>query len=1529
MKKPDSKSFRLSVLYIIFVILLYFCYAGSAKAQDTACSQPPTPEFWPSLIPLTPIEGEPDSPESTSSTACSNSDFSLGNFTNWSGCSGKWCDLIPPPPGQNTTRCTYPNIPYIPPCNNPGQPWYNVPTGGHFSIQNPGTDPTITALQKVFPGETHSALVGNRVTWPNISGGGYVDELKYTITYDTNNSFFIYRCAVVLSSIYNATHNTAEKRPRFTFAIKDHASGAVIDSTCGFYDLWPADGITTWDSVYVGTGGNAQWWDWKDWSTIGVDLKTLPGLTNGQLLDIDFNVHGCAFTAHTGYAYVSSFCGSMTIQVAGCEGSGSVTMTGPPGFVSYVWQGPYCPLCPPNPPTYPGNPVTITAAQGAVTGNVFTLTVTALNGCVVSNVQQIIAFTNVVAAFTHGNACAGLGMQFTDQSTCSQNQITAWDWNFGDGSPINHQKNPVHPFALANTYTVTLIAYSSDGCSDTTTGQVTVFPLPTPSFTTGANSVCLNIPGKVYITQPNELNYIWTIPPQATVTAGGTTNDNSVTLTWHTVGTYSIGINYSDPITLCTAVSPTTYTVTVNPLPVPAIGGPLASCAGSIGNIYTTLPGMTNYQWNISAGGNITAGGSITDNTVTVTWNTPGPQTVSLNYTDANTCTALAPTVYQVTVNALPIPVISGAAGMCLNTTGTYTTAAGMTGYTWTVSAGGTITSGSGTNSITVLWIANGLQTITLNYTDANGCTAATASTFNVTVNTLPVPNLNGLSSVCTGSTTTYTSDPGMNNYSWTVSAGGTITAGGGSTDAFVTVLWNTVGGQTVSVNYVNGTVCTAATPTVKDVTVHALPTPAISGTNVLCAGTSGVVYSSQPGMTNYVWTVSAGGTITSGGGPANNTATVTWNTSGAQTVFVNFNDANGCTALAPTVYPVTVNPLPVPALVGPASVCLNSTGTYITDAGMTNYLWSVSAGGTITSGTGTNSINILWSTIGAKTITVNYHDANGCTAATPSSLSVNVSILPVPALNGLNTTCSGTSTVYTTDAGMTNYQWLISAGGTITAGGGTADNSVTVTWNTVGAQTVSVNYTMGTGCTATNPTVLNVNVKPRPAVTNAANSTICSGVTTSISLLASLPGTTFTWTATGSSGNVHGFSNSGGLVISQTLVNSGFNVETVDYAVTPSLNGCDGTIAHYIVTVDPVADAYFNPNGQTLCSGETSSISIFSHVAGATFTWTAIGSSGNISGFGPGATSSIAQTLTNTGTAPGTVTYTISPSFNNCPGTPNSVVVTVNPLPGVTYTICNDVITTTAAQPFRLKGGLPLGGTYSGTGVNTGIFYPSIAGMGNQTITYSYSNTWGCAANATQVISVINLPVFLCDNTMTDIRDNQTYTTVKIGTQCWMAENLNYGNLIVSTQMQRDNCISEKYCFSDIPANCTSYGGLYQWDELMQYDNAAAAQGFCPPGWHVPTENEWNTLFNSYISNGFAGAPLKYTGYSGFNAFLSGTRFNNVNWNFSNFAVMFWSSTIEAPDKAWAHGMNSFNPSVSYYPSSRTHAFNVRCIKD
>ncbi len=268
---------------------------------------------------------------------------------------------------------------------------------------------------------------------------------------------------------------------------------------------------------------------------------------------------------------------------------------------------------------------------------------------------------------------------------------------------------------------------------------------------------------------------------------------------------------------------------------------------------------------------------------------------------------------------------------------------------------------------------------------------------------------------------------------------------------------------------------------------------------------------------------------------------------------------------------------------------------------------------------------------------------------------------------------------------------------------------------------------------------------------------------------------------------------------------------------------------------------------------------------------------------------------------------------------------------PIVSFTSCFDTITTINAKPIKLKGGIPLGGAYSGPGVNslTGIYTPALAGVGTHTITYTYTNVVLCSASKS--ISILNLPssILNCGNPLTDVRDNKVYQTIQIGSQCWLATNLNFGTILASSQDQRDNCVAEKYCYNDNPINCANHGGLYQWDELMLFNETPDDQGFCPPGWHIPTENEWNVLFANYINSGFAGSPLKYSGYSGFNALLSGARHINRGWNFQGFATFFWSSTLVGTAKAWAHGMNDVDPSVSSYPSSRANAFSVRCLKD
>ena len=162
-------------------------------------------------------------------------------------------------------------------------------------------------------------------------------------------------------------------------------------------------------------------------------------------------------------------------------------------------------------------------------------------------------------------------------------------------------------------------------------------------------------------------------------------------------------------------------------------------------------------------------------------------------------------------------------------------------------------------------------------------------------------------------------------------------------------------------------------------ITVNPSTVPTIAGIKTLCAGSSSVSYTTDASMTDYTWSVSPGGSITSGAGT--NAVKVNWNSAGAQNVQVNYTNKTGCRASANSTCQVTVNSLPVPVISGVATVCAGSTGViYSTEPFMTDYAWSVSPGGTITSGAGTMAIVVTWDSPGAKTVSVNYKNNNGCT---------------------------------------------------------------------------------------------------------------------------------------------------------------------------------------------------------------------------------------------------------------------------------------------------------------------------------------------------------------------------------------------------------------------------------------------------------------------------------------------------------------------------------------------------------------------
>lgn len=279
-------------------------------------------------------------------------------------------------------------------------------------------------------------------------------------------------------------------------------------------------------------------------------------------------------------------------------------------------------------------------------------------------------------------------------------------------------------------------------------------------------------------------------------------------------------------------------------------------------------------------------------------------------------------------------------------------------------------------------------------------------------------------------------------------------------------------------------------------------------------------------------------------------------------------------------------------------------------------------------------------------------------------------------------------------------------------------------------------------------------------------------------------------------------------------------------------------------------------------------------------------------------------------------------------PATGNTVTMATKPLPQVTFAPCFDTITRVNAQPFRLRGGLPFGGIYSGPGVNsaTGIFDPATAGPGNHPITYSYTNIATCTSSATT--HVFNFPssIFICGSILTDPRDGKTYPTVQLGSRCWMQKNLDYGTAIPSTIPQTDNCLPERFLH---PSALVPPSSCYQWDELMTYETTGGSRGLCPPGWHVPLESEWMTLQELYLGASQAGRPLQDTVLNGFRALQRGINYMNSSWSFDGFATFFWTSSEWNTQHAVSHGLNVVNHSVSFYNSSKANAFPVRCICD
>jgi gliding motility-associated-like protein len=730
---------------------------------------------------------------------CTNADFSMGNFTGWTGtygtCSGIVaggdCICAGASPGANTGFNQGP-------LNTPS----NSGTEYNQTICNTGNDALLSSLGVtlpcVYPGNAYSCRIGS--TFAAAEG----ESITYSYTVTPAFNTFTYHYAVVLLDGGHA----ANIAPFFHITMFDGSGNPI---TCADYSVDAANatgvGFDSIPNVQAGTGTSTL--HYKLWTSVFIPLTAYIG----QTVKITFTAESCypAGTGcagpHYGYAYIAAECAPLQIISSSptvCGGQG-ITLTGPSGAATYSWTGPG---------------VTAPTDSQKVVINLpgrYTLSMTTFgnNPCTFS-IDTFIPPTagSPTANFSATSPCLGGPTVFTDLSTPT-GQITAWAWDFtNSGTTGSTSQNPTYTYTSAGTYQVKLTV-SAGLCTNDTIISVVVAAPPTSVFT-ASGPICPGQTSNIIYTGTGTAGdtYNWNFGGGSVVSGSGM---GPYTVNWASPGTKYITLSVSSGG--CSS-SQTTDSVIVYPAPGVSINPVTAICAGASVTLTATpnSPGGT-YLWSP---------GGATANSITVS---PATSTVyNVVYTALACGTASASD--SVAVNSPPT-LTADSATICAGSNAMITASPSVPGgaYLWTPG-------GSTTASITVSPAATTGYSVV--YT-IPGCSPASANSL-VTVNQLPSVSLND-TTVCTGNSVliSATYSPAGGTFSWT--PGGAVTSSITVSPAATTIY---------TVTY-TAPACGSATGT-GTVTI-------VSGTSVtvydtgVCAGSSAVLTAvpTIPGGT-YLW---------------------------------------------------------------------------------------------------------------------------------------------------------------------------------------------------------------------------------------------------------------------------------------------------------------------------------------------------------------------------------------------------------------------------------------------------------------------------------------------------------------------------------------------------------------------------------------------------------------------------------------------------------------------------------------------------
>ena len=247
------------------------------------------------------------------------------------------------------------------------------------------------------------------------------------------------------------------------------------------------------------------------------------------------------------------------------------------------------------------------------------------------------------------------------------------------------------------------------------------------------------------------------------------------------------------------------------------------------------------------------------------------------------------------------------------------------------------------------------------------------------------------------------------------------------------------------------------------------------------------------------------------------------------------------------------------------------------------------------------------------------------------------------------------------------------------------------------------------------------------------------------------------------------------------------------------------------------------------------------------------------------------------------------------------------------------------ATATYQWQSATTSGGTYtniSGATASTYIVSPSIMNKYLKVVATangSYSGTVTSAATSSAVATDANW--------------------LAVGTQTWAKYNLNVGTMVTGVTAQTNNAVLEKYCYNNLESNCTlnNNGGLYQWDEAMQYVTTEGSKGICPAGSHIPSDNDIKILemqlgmtqaqADATSSRGTnQGTQLKTGGSSGLNIPIAGLRQTDGSFNYlSSFTYLLSSSQLST--RAWSRTLCLNCADISRLSNDKVEGASVRCL--